>query len=211
MKAPSGFVLVACTAIVAAGGSGFITAAESAALVQELRNVKASDQVISALWQRQPESCTLRIVITRSAAPALVNVEEALKPLVPSQPSRMQPQHIPNWRPNWQQEAAAENAERSSRFIADTIARLRAMDPVFSGAGTLPSEGKERRVEVWLLRADGSLIEPATYVREAGARVSVSYGYSIADSMQAVAAAIRIDDAYYIDKLLPLDASPASQ
>jgi hypothetical protein len=209
MKCTAQIQLLACLAIVIAGESGFAAATEVTASEQELQNVKASDQVVSAMWQRQPESCTLRVVIARSAAAALVNVEEALK-AVPPNSSRMQPQHIPNWRPNREQDAASENAERGSRFIADTIARLRAMDPAFSG-GAPGSDGKERRIEVWLLRADGSLIQPASYVRETGARVSVSYGYSIADSMQAVAAAIRIDDGYYIDKLLPLHAPPAAQ
>jgi hypothetical protein len=76
---------------------------------------------------------------------------------------------------------------------------------------------REGRVEVWLLGADGTHIPPATYNCAYSSRqpqtpsdiVSIWYGFPLADSTQAVAAAIRIDDDFYIEKLQPLATAAA--
>lgn len=135
--------------------------------------------------------------------------------------------------------------ERASYFIGNTIANLRDLDPAFCGRtltlvdgrrgqvvqhsnvalppGALPIAAtppgmRDRRVEVWLLKAGGAQLQPDSYVCEAGSRtsrerndVSVSYGYVIPDDAQPVAASIRIGDAFYIEKLQPLASAPAVQ
>lgn len=81
-----------------------------------------------------------------------------------------------------------------------------------------PPKLKEGRVEVWLLRKDGTQILPAVYSCAGGetqaARetpIEISYAFSAADSEQAVAAAIRIDDEFYIEKLQTLATAKALQ
>jgi hypothetical protein len=196
---------VAHLAILLAGGSGFAMAAETAAVEQDLVSVKMSDQVRAAVWKRLPDSYTLQVVLD---PPTYVNVSDALKALRP-RAITPQPQPIPKWRPGWELDAAAGQAERGSRFIAETIANLRSLDPAFGG------DAKDSRVGVWLLKADGTLIQPATYSRQntgsSPPTFSISYGFPVADSAQAVAAAIRINDDFYIEKLQPLGDPPASQ
>jgi hypothetical protein len=172
-----------------------------------------------------------------------VNVAESLQKLLP--------QGMPS--PNGGGEVSPE---RSSYFIGNTIANLRELDPVF-GCRTLtlvdgrrriggqspappappvppavvvqsyPPAIKHRRIEAWLLKADGTQILPSAYTcvvvpASPGAPDSpqsaprnrseeFSYRYSIADSAQAVAAAIRIDNDFYIEKLQPLESRPSPQ
>lgn len=204
--------------------AGSITAAEDVATQQELAGVKASNQVLSASWKREPDSYTLQIVLDRSRYSARSG-----------RPASMQPQAAPP--------SSATAPSYSSYFIGNAIANLRGLDPWIACGRTLtmvdgrrivqgrptpapaptPSGppdaliGKERRVEVWLLRADGTHITPANYSCEDPSRtspgrpdVSISYGYSIADSAQAVAAAVRIDNEYFIEKLQPLTPAPTA-
>jgi hypothetical protein len=90
-----------------------------------------------------------------------------------------------------------------------------------------PPAIKHRRIEVWLLRGDGTQILPAAYTcvlqpAAPGAAASPSsagpgrseeftYRYSVADGPQAVAAAIRIDNDFYIEKLPLLESSPSGE
>ncbi len=87
------------------------------------------------------------------------------------------------------------------------------LNPVLSAPGS-----SIRGFEVWLLKADGTQILPAAYscvpvpaVRGAPSSEEFSYRYSVADSTQAVAAAIRIDNEFYIEKLQPLESRPTGQ
>jgi hypothetical protein len=145
------------------------------------------------------------------------------------------------------------SADRTQYFIGNTIANLRGLDPAF-GCRTLtlvdgrravgglppapsappapvvqsyPPRIKHPRIEVWLLKADGTQILPAAYTCVPLPAVQgdpaspptalrsrsqeISYRYSVADSTQAVAAAIRIDNDFYIEKLQPLESRPAGQ
>lgn len=235
-------------------------AAEDSATQQELASVKTSNQVMSAVWKRQPDSYTLQIVLdrtryaARSGMPAAqqqatVNVSDALLELMPQRSGSYQPFAVSS---TAQQPTVvpAGPPDRSSYFIGDAVANLRGIDPWIACGRTLtlvdgrrvvqgrstpapavapapapvkpPAPGsllgKERRVEVWLLRGDGTFIQPSNYSCEDPAKtspgrpdVSISYGYSIADSAQAVAAAIRIDNEYFIEKLQPLLQAPAAQ
>jgi hypothetical protein len=80
-----------------------------------------------------------------------------------------------------------------------------------------PPKFKYNRVEAWLLKADGTQILPATYSCDTGPRgastvapVEITYEFPLAGGEQAVAAAIRIGDDFYIDKLQPPVPIPAA-
>jgi hypothetical protein len=208
-----------CLAIIVAGASSSAPAADGAAPQQVLVNVKTSNQVLSAVWMRQSDSYILQVVLDRSAA--------ATRTRMPANPTP----------------ATAGGMDRSSFFVGNTIASLRGMDPAFDcrtltlvdgrrsvsqQTGRAPAQVsppsadvlriKHPQIEVWLLKADGAQIQPATYTCKPGSKasppredVTMSYGYSMADSAQVVAVAIRIDSDYYIDKLQPLTAPPTVQ
>lgn len=235
MKRPARLLLPSCLAAAVASVSGFVMGAEGVETQQELANVKTAKQVLSAVWMRLPDSYTLQVVIDRNMPTprVVVDVREALKSL-PQNTSRSQPQPIPNWPVPEPRVDASLLAARE--FIANTIANLRNLDPAFCGRTLTATDGRrivpgqqaqapvpaplppwfrDRRVEVWLLNAGGTQIQNATYdcdfpgkTLPAGIEISISYGYSVADGAQAVAAAIRIGDEFYIEKLQPL-AEPA--
>lgn len=73
-------------------------------------------------------------------------------------------------------------------------------------------------IRVWLLRADGRQILPTWYTPGATSKPEPCfrtceklYRFPLADSAEAVAMAIRIDDEYYIEKLESLVPRPAVQ
>jgi hypothetical protein len=90
-----------------------------------------------------------------------------------------------------------------------------------------PPALKHPRIEVWLLRADGTQVLPAAYTctllpaspADSTVQPSVSrnksdeftYRYSFEDGAQAVAAAIRIDNDFYIEKLQALESGPSGR
>jgi hypothetical protein len=73
----------------------------------------------------------------------------------------------------------------------------------------LSPQPREHKVEVWLLRSDGTQILPEAYscLPDPDA-VEVTYTFSAADSRMAVAAAIRIEGNFYIEKLQSLEPEP---
>jgi beta-lactamase regulating signal transducer with metallopeptidase domain len=74
---------------------------------------------------------------------------------------------------------------------------------------------KVPNVEAWLLKADGTQIEPAAYKCDPGPSDTppaerlneISYAYPVEQAAQAVAVAIRINQEYFIEKLQPLQSS----
>jgi len=231
MKRPARFLLASCLAAAVASVSGSVMSAEGVEAQQELVNVKAAKHVLSAVWTRQPDSYTLQVVIDRSMPRVMVDVRDALRSVPPPKLSD-QPQPIPNWEPD-----APSKADRASAFIANTIANLRGLADaspcgrtltIVDGRRTVPGQRaqapgtvplppgfRDNRVEVWLLGVGGVQIQPATYHCDDPGRNSpdrtdfpISYGYSVADGAQAVAAAIRIGDDFYIEKLQPLAPPP---
>jgi hypothetical protein len=228
-------LLASCLAATVASVSGLVIGAEGVEAQQELVNVKTANQVLSAVWTRQPDSYTLQVVIDRSMPRVMMDIREAAK-LLPPTPSRPQPQPIPNWPVPNEQDDAFGNPDRGSAFIANTIANLRGLNaspcgrtlsstdgrrtvpgvpPQTPVAVPLPPGFKDHRVEVWLLNAAGTQIQTASYNCDDPGRSSpdrndftISYGYSVADGAQAVAAAVRIGEAFYIERLQPL-AAPA--
>jgi hypothetical protein len=229
MKRSEKLLATALALIVAGLGPNLTLAAESAVVAQDLMNVKASGQV-AARWVRQPESYAVHVMVERSKPRPRSNTSSireqdpspmsAGQQLVAEQLRRLVPASMPD--------------DRASFFIANTITNLRGeMDPAFgcnrsltiadgrrtvpNSAGRVPPvlpydpKARQPRVEVWLLKADGTHI-PSTdyncisYPESTEAR----YEYAPAEGGQAVAAAIRIDNEYYIEKLqqLNLNAAP---
>ena len=234
MKPPVKLLFAAClTTFVAATTSTGTTAAESEASVQDLVQVRASTQVVAAHWTRRPDVYVLQVALDRSRS-----TEKRASAPGTEAPTQLAPQ---NRAPAPQLTATASpDTDRAQFFIGNTIANLRGLDPWFTCGRTLtlvegrrapgqppapprpdpalaymnqpyPPKFKERRVEVWLLKADGTQILPTTYSCDMGPTyqptpvrpVEISYEFPLADSEQAVAAAIRIDDEYYIEKLKP--------
>lgn len=246
MEQPAKLLFAAClTMIIAATLPGGATAAENEAPAQDLVQVKTSDQVMAARWVMRPDSYVLQVVLDparytgragKAANPpvAVAGQERPPNPAIP----------VP---PGGRTEGASPGEDRGRFFIGNTIANLRGLSPWFTCGRTLslidarrPADGpppappspepsyvkqpwpprfKDSRVEVWLLKADGTQILPTTYGCDAGPRpptppahpVEISYEFTLADGGRAVAAVIRIDDSFYIDKLQSLVAKPVSQ
>jgi hypothetical protein len=114
------------------------------------------------------------------------------------------------------------NAARTPGKVAAVLWTVRAehctLQVVFPNAGRIAQamrddpKLKQRRpsVQVWLLKADGSLIAP-TQRAEPGSKdirqpygVEVLFVFPLAADKEAVAAAIRVDDAFYIEPLSSL-------
>jgi hypothetical protein len=114
------------------------------------------------------------------------------------------------------------NAARTPGKIAAVIWTVRTdhctLQVVFPNAGRIAQamrddpKLKQQRpsVQVWLLKADGSLIEP-TQRAEPGRKdirqpygVEVLFAFPLSADKEAIAAAIRVDDAFYIEPLSSL-------
>jgi hypothetical protein len=190
----TGKLLAAGVAYILTGICPEVTsAAEGAVRLQNLMNVKAPVRV-GARWFLGTECYSLQVWISKPTASTEQNEV-----------------HPPT--------KAQQHDERSGYFIGDaiTVFDLRGLDPEFScptirAAGLVPPNVvKSPRIEVWLLKADGTQMSPVDFTcggcdaGSAAVQVGVSYRYLAKDGSQAIAAAIRIDDAFYIVKLLPLD------
>jgi hypothetical protein len=113
------------------------------------------------------------------------------------------------------------NAARTPGKVAAVIWTVRTdhctLQVVFPNAGRIAQamqddpKLKQQRpiVQVWLLKADGSLIAPTQRVEsKKGMRqpygVEVLFAFPLSADKEAVAAAIRVDDAFYIEPLSSL-------
>jgi hypothetical protein len=113
------------------------------------------------------------------------------------------------------------NAARTPGKVAAVIWTVRAdhctLQVVFPNAGRIAQamqddpKLKQQRpiVQVWLLKADGSLIAPTQRVEsKKGMRqpygVEVLFAFPLSADKESVAAAIRVDDAFYIEPLSSL-------
>jgi hypothetical protein len=117
------------------------------------------------------------------------------------------------------------NAARTPGKVAAVIWTVRAehctLQVVFPTAGRVaqamhdnPKLTPQRpSVQVWLLKADGSLITP-TQRAEPGKRTygqsEILFAFPLSADKEAVAAAIRVDDAFYIEPLSSLRTSTAN-
>lgn len=121
-------------------------------LVQELRNVRASGKVMTALWTVRTNTYTLQLVLPTPAG-------------------------------------------------ATTAARIAA------------ASCTSAKVQVWLLRSDGSQTHPAGhYGPQSGRPVcgmrttayEYSYSFSLEEGQQAIAAVVQINGEFFLDPLQPL-------
>jgi hypothetical protein len=102
------------------------------------------------------------------------------------------------------------NAARTSGKVAAVIWTVRVdhctLQVVFPKAGRVELQQQRPSVQVWLLKADGNLITP-TQRAEPGKRTygqpEVLFAFPLSADKEAVAAAIRVDDAFYIEPLSP--------
>jgi hypothetical protein len=217
----------ACFAISASTAAVAATAAEDAVLAQDLVNVRASNKVTAAIWTHRPDSYTLQVVLAQSPYQRLTTAAAAA-------PATSTPQET---------EGVNGSPDRSSFFIGNTIANLRCMDPNFGGrtltlldgrrvvagstpaASTAPLEPATQRpmaaappsapprIQVWLLRSDGTQIIPSSVsadfptAKGCGTQSvtnEILYRFPLRESAQAAAVAISVDDQYFIEKLRPL-------
>jgi hypothetical protein len=111
------------------------------------------------------------------------------------------------------------NAARTPGKVAAVIWTVRAdhctLQIVFPNAGRIAQAMRDDpklkqqhpSVQVWLLKADGSLIAP-TQREDPGKRTygqpEVLFAFPLSADKEAVAAAIRVDDAFYIEPLSSL-------
>jgi hypothetical protein len=90
-------------------------------------------------------------------------------------------------------------------------AAKRAANLAAAGAGVPLPTPKLPQVQVWMLRADGTVIPriagtaafPAAVKASDGVPLEVKYSYPISAAQEAVAAALVVDGAYYIAPLRP--------
>ena len=229
---------VCLATLMASVSPGAAIATESAIASQELQTVMASDQVKHARWSRQPDAYVLRLELPRAAEASRNNP-------APPDPAAVQPEDPPRITPRPQAERAAlDSPGRGSFFINNTVENLRGLDPAFCGRTlTLidgrrslsgerqavrpppPRRGEDQpyatavrdpRVEVWLLKADGTHILPGGYrcgpapvgEQPTESVFEISYTFAAAEGEHAIAAAIRVRDDFFIEMLHPLQ-SPA--
>ena len=122
------------------------------------------------------------------------------------------------------------NAARTPGKVAAVIWTVRAerctLQVVFPNADRISQAMRDDpkltrqppRVQVWLLKGDGSLIAPTQRVepRTTGKGLRQPYGleilfaFPLSADMEAVAAAIRVDNAFYIEPLSSLTRGPGS-
>ena len=111
------------------------------------------------------------------------------------------------------------NAARTSGKVAAVIWTVRVdhctLQVVFPNAGRIAQamrddpKLKQQRpsVQVWLLKADGSLIAPTQRAepdKRTYGQPEVLFAFPLSADREAVAAAIRVDDAFYIEPLSSL-------
>jgi hypothetical protein len=226
MNRPAKLPFAMClTIMLAVAGSEITSAAENEAPTQVLVQEDIPDQVTTANWTRLPDAYVLRVVLDRPAtprrperaiadqpAPAITGGEiqrtergsffignsvASLRGLDPAFGCRTLTLVAGRRVVSGQQPAPASAAAPAAAPSPDTMNQ------------PYPPKLKDPRVDVWLLKADGTQILPATYscdLRRPGPDMSrphaeISYEFPLANTAQAVAAAIRIEDRYFIQKL----------
>lgn len=221
----SGFPFAVCAAIcVAATSSSPVAAAEAAVLAQDLLKAGASEKAVSAVWTRRPDSYTLQVVFDPYryvAGPAQVRTQSVSTQAEYNQGrgSFFIGDTIANLRcmdPAFGGRTLTlidgRRAVQGQPGATGEPAQAPQAPPVRPVARPVARTEQRPEVQVWLLRADGKQILP---VPRSSAPVSggeckpgiadeVLFRFDIAESEQAIAAAIRIGDEYHIEKLLPL-------
>jgi hypothetical protein len=211
--------IVVCAAIFVAATSTALSAADSAVLAQDLLKAGASDKALSAVWTRRPDSYTLQVVFDPYryvAGPAQVRTQSV----------STQAEYGAERGSYFIGSSIANLRCLDPLFGGRTLTLIEGRRAVQgSGTTTAPAQAPQAppvrpaprteptpEVQVWLLRADGRQILPlprSAAVVPAGTCMpgisgEVLFRFDVAEGEQAIAAAIKIDDEYHIEKLLPL-------
>jgi hypothetical protein len=219
MKLPRPFQFPAALALFIAA-TGASIASEATVLAQDLLKVSASDKVVAALWTRRPDSYTLQVVLERSRPVA--------KATPVSPPTASNEAEYRSGTGSFFIGNTIANLRCLDPDFGDRTLTLVDGRRAVAGQSVAPPAPQQPRaappprpllsappqVQVWLLRADGTQILPVVQapnpaLAEPVCRTGVNtnevlFRFALADSGQAVAAAIKIDDEYYIEKLQPL-------
>jgi hypothetical protein len=209
--------------------SGIATAAEGEASAQVLVQLDIPDQVTAAHWTKLPDGYVLKVVIDRPAIPARSESATADLPAVSTSTQMERPDGFSFFTGNPTANLRGLDPAFGCRTLTLDAGRRVVGAPQPTAASLPPGPApapspqtmdqpyppklKDPRVEVWLLKADGTQILPASYSCDLTRRgpdksrphAEISYEYPLAIAGQAVAAAIRIEDRYFIQKLQPAD------
>jgi hypothetical protein len=211
------------------------SAAEDSLTAQELSRPLASGKVSASVWSRQNDAYSLQLLVPtfigktvsclRALDPAFGTrtlstpaVQTQVAPATRALPPMIGDQAPPS--------AIVNVADALLKLVPQNISTYQPV--MVAPAPDAPMvafvQKKPKVVQVWLLRADGTQILPVSRTEmtctervaqskslDAAHRFNdeIVYRFPVADSEQAIAAAIRIDDEYYIEKLQPLSAKAA--
>jgi hypothetical protein len=207
MKHAYASVLI-CLGMIA--GSTSAMAAEAAinqpdVVAQDLVKVRESGSVGAALWTRRADSYTLQLVYGASGSRGsffIGNTIANLRGLDPVFGGRMLTL-VDGRRMVRQSDGSA---------VPNPVPPATAQ-PVATQATPRAPKSPD---QVWLLRSNGTQIlpnyrSPEPDPAKCGVRCiaqEVTYKFSLADGDEAVAAVVRVDDEYYVEKLQPLKPAP---
>ncbi len=198
MKQPAQLLSTVRVALICCAGTlpAVAAAPDVPVLAQELEKVRASGEVLAALWTRRSDSYTLQIVLRNplsgvfgSRTLALIDGRRVVS--TSNQADVAMP-------PNPATQISRPDAEAIKTLVGDALKPL-------------------PRTQVWLLGPDGTLILPtqrpadnsrpnATSLRNIGTAGSeLLYRFLLSDGQNAVAAAVMIGDNFYIERLAPLE------
>jgi hypothetical protein len=228
MERPARFLFSAGLAMTAwLGVSGIAAAAEGEASAQVLVQLDIPDQVTTAHWTRLTDAYVLKVVIDRPATPARSESATADQPAVSTSAQMERSERssffIGNTITNLRGLDPAFGCRTLTLIDGRRVVGARQPTAAAPPPGPAPAPSpqsvnqpyppqlKDPRVEVWLLKADGTQILPATYSCDLTRRgpdksrphAEISYEFPLAITEHAVAAAIRIEDRYFIQKLQP--------
>jgi hypothetical protein len=215
------------TIMVWLGASGIAAAADGEASAQVLVQLDIPDQVTTAHWSRLTDAYVLKVVIDRPATPARSESATADQPAVSTTAQMERSDRSSFFIGNTIANLRGMDPAFGCRTLTLIDGRRAVGAPQPTAAAPpprpapapspqsmnqpYPPKVKDPRIEVWLLKADGTQILPATYSCDLTRRdpdksrphAEVSYEFPLAITDQAVAAAIRIEDRYFIQKLQP--------
>lgn len=199
----------------------FPTARAADAPLQELTKVSALEGVTAARWAGNAEGYTLSVILDNAALRekqrALAAANTASNPPPPPPQQQPPPPVLP-----------PGEADRAAFFIGNTIENLRGLDPDLScrmltlidgrrpgrlsqQPASLPPAQRDGRVQVWLLKSDGTQLLPASYhCAKQGDLVHITYAFDAADIAAIDAAAVRVNRDYIIEPLRPLATAAAA-
>jgi hypothetical protein len=217
--------------IAAMAGAQVTVAAEDGLSVQVLSKPLVPGKVNAALWTREAETYSLQVVVPPRFVGNIIECLRGLDPTFGARASAVQgtpSQGAQGTRP----EDIATVAEALNRLLPQNIATYQPVivNTAAEAGSRVALDRPPRITQVWLLRADGTQILPVSRSTSSIAEKScaerhaaldararllkldsgrryddvIDYRFPAAESEQAVAAAFRIDEEYYIEKLQPL-------